>query len=81
MPATIDITPFNPQDTDRNKINNGNWVPCRICKEIYLRLRLTSRYCASCGRAFCEGEHGRFAQGQPAFCVRCFQGDQNTELL
>ena len=78
--AEHDINPFDPDEDDRTKINNGIWVPCRICREIYARIRLTARFCGNCGRAFCDGEHGRFAQGQRAFCVRCYSGGDDTEL-
>jgi hypothetical protein len=75
-----DLRPFSEEVSDTEKINGGHWVPCRICREIYARIRLTVRYCGNCGRAFCEGEHGRFAMGQKAFCVRCYNGGPSTEL-
>ena len=78
--AACDLSPFNPAEDDAVKIDGGKWVPCCICREIYGRIRLTVRFCASCRRAFCDGEHGRFAQGQRAFCVRCYSGGTTTEL-
>jgi hypothetical protein len=72
---STDVDDFAPP-SDEPKINNRKLVPCRICLAIFGRVRLTMRYCAKCGRAFCEGEHGTFrpaprsrAQG---YCVRCF---------
>ena len=48
-------------------------MPCRICQEVFLRIRLTARYCNTCERAFCEGEHDNFVGRGPAVCVRCFR--------
>jgi len=68
----VDLGPFDPNNTDRDKIMSaGAWVPCRICEEVFLRVRLTARYCNTCSRAFCEGEHGSFAGRGPAVCVQC----------
>lgn len=60
----VDLTGWseNQARDDKKKIDEDDlWVPCRICQEVFLRIRLTSRYCNTCGRAFCEGEHGNFA--------------------
>jgi hypothetical protein len=70
--APVDLDDFDATNTDRDKILAGAWVPCRICKEIFARVRLTARFCNNCNRAFCEGEHGSFTGGGPAMCVRCY---------
>jgi hypothetical protein len=70
----IDLRNWNESDNDKSKIEgpgDGLWVPCRICQEVFLRIRLTGRYCNTCGRAFCEGEHGSFASRGPGVCVQC----------
>lgn len=56
--------------TDKDKILNGAWVPCRICEATFRRKRETARYCAKCQNAFCEGEHGSFAYGHGT-CIVC----------
>ena len=64
---------FDLNKTDEDKILNKKvLVPCRICWDIFARVRLTLRFCGSCKRAFCEGEHGNFTGRGPAVCVRCF---------
>ena len=73
--AEIDLRCFDEQDDDERKISNDHWVPCRICEEMFLRVRLTMRYCNICKRGFCEGEHG-FAGRGPAVCVQCHRPDQ-----
>jgi hypothetical protein len=35
--------------TDKERIENGEWVECRICLETFLRQRMTKRYCDTCG--------------------------------
>ncbi len=57
--------------TDKERIENGEWVECRICLETFLRQRMTKRYCDTCGEGFCEGEHGNFRGGRIGVCVRC----------
>jgi len=70
-----DLSPFSADHNDRTKIDDeGHAVPCRICEAAFRRLRLTKRYCAQCGRGFCEGEHGNFAVGKRGVCVRCGPG-------
>jgi hypothetical protein len=69
----IDVSEFEESKTDQDKIlNDGAWVPCRICWEMFLRLTLTARYCNDCKRAFCESEHGSFTGRGGGICVRCF---------
>jgi hypothetical protein len=72
MSDPIDHELFNPENTDKAKINSGSWVPCRICWDVFGRLNLTARYCDSCERGFCEGNHGNFTGGRAGVCVRCF---------
>ncbi len=72
-----DYRDFDDPHDDIEKIErDGKTVPCRICWIVFGRYRLTSRYCAGCKRAFCEGEHGSFRpdRGRRAvgICVRCF---------
>ena len=57
--------------SDKDKILGRIWVPCRICRERFERVRLTSRYCYTCERGYCEGEHGSFDPNAGRFyCVR-----------
>jgi hypothetical protein len=56
---------------DEEKIKDGYAVPCRICADAFSRIRLTWRYCATCHKGFCEGEHGNFARGGRGCCVIC----------
>jgi hypothetical protein len=80
--STSDIGDFDLADTDEAKIGREVWVPCRLCRQIFLRLRLTARYCGTCKRGFCEGEHGSFTGRGPAVCVRCYRREQSkSELL
>jgi hypothetical protein len=68
-----DFGDFDDARPDKDRILKDEvWVPCRICREIFLRIRLTARYCNTCGHAFCDGEHGSFAGRGPAMCVRCY---------
>lgn len=68
-----DFERYDRGDTDEKKILiRKTLVPCRICWDIFGRVRLTLRFCGSCKRAFCEGEHGNFTGRGPAVCVRCF---------
>jgi hypothetical protein len=69
----FDLSNYNEKYSDEQKIYSGTWVPCRICKQIFLRVRLTLRFCRTCGRAFCEGEHGSFTGRGPGVCVRCYK--------
>lgn len=56
--------------SDKTMIESGEWVPCRICEEMFARKRETRRYCAHCENAACEGEHGGF-DGAGFVCVVC----------
>jgi hypothetical protein len=59
-----------PDDSAKQRIEQGQWVDCWVCEDIFHRLRKTSRYCRLCGRGFCEGEHGICAAGK-CTCVIC----------
>ena len=69
-PYAVDLSDYDPTNTDRAKIEDGIGVPCRICCAAFRRIRITWRYCAECNRAFCEGEHGNFARGGRGTCVQ-----------
>lgn len=72
-PWTVDLSDFDPQETDEAKIlrqPNSTGVPYRICEKVFRRVRVTWRYCASCHKGFCEGEHGSFAIGGRGTCVQ-----------
>lgn len=62
----------SPIENDAARIGAGDWVSCRICWDVFMRRRLTARYCNTCKRAFCEGEHGNFTGRGGGVCVRCF---------
>ncbi len=71
--TAADFGRYDPDRTDEHKIlTDKALVPCRMCWDIFARVRLTLRFCGSCKRAFCEGEHGNFTGRGPAVCVRCF---------
>ena len=71
--TTADFNQYDPRRTDEHKVLRDEvLVPCRMCWDIFGRVRLTLRFCGSCKRAFCEGEHGNFSGGGRAVCVRCF---------
>jgi len=71
MWSNPDTSEFDPGDNDRAKIARERAVPCRLCESAFRRLRLTLRYCAECGRGFCEGEHGTFAGTGRGRCLQC----------
>jgi hypothetical protein len=71
MWKNADTGPYNRRNTDKQKIKNKIAVPCRLCENAFLRLRLTFRYCDICKHGFCEGEHGNFALQRIARCVQC----------
>ena len=52
-------------------------VPCRICQEMFGKVTLTIHFCPNCGRAFCNGVHGRFhpAAAGATSCVLCCLGN------
>jgi hypothetical protein len=80
--SCIDLSDYDSNDTDETKIlTKRKWVPCRICWEIFARVRPTARYCASCHRGFCEGEHGSFTGGRTGVCVRCYNKAGMINLL
>jgi hypothetical protein len=70
--GNVDFSEFNPAITDAHKIKElHTGVPCRICFQVFARVRITWRYCAKCEEAFCEGEHGNWPNRNTAFCLRC----------
>lgn len=79
MALTVDslLGPFDENEPDSKK--KVSWVPCRICREIFNRIRLTELYCKDCERCFCS-EHGTFKSGHGK-CVRCYTKATNSELL
>jgi hypothetical protein len=56
--------------TDKKRIEQGEWVDCWICAKVFARRRETMRYCHTCERGFCEGEHGSYSRSV-ATCVIC----------
>ena len=79
---TTDTSGFDSSDNDESKTQRQIWVPCRICREIFERVRLTALWCGTCGRSFCEGEHGSFKGRGRGVCVRCYTRAQaKSELL
>jgi hypothetical protein len=54
----------------KQAIEKGEWVDCWICDEVFRRRRQTARYCYTCNRGFCEGEHGNFSHGVGK-CIAC----------
>jgi hypothetical protein len=74
---TNDLTDYDEKRTDKDKIEKHIWVPCRMCIELFMRVRLTGRYCNNCERAFCEGEHGTFRK--VGVCARCYD-KKDTDL-
>lgn len=75
MESQVDIGAFDNERKDDVKIGaNERYVPCRICQEMFNRIRLTQLYCYECKRAVCNGEHGQwFVKGNHVLCVRCRQ--------
>ena len=67
----VNFDEYSAEYTDRQKIEDGFAVPCRICESAFGRVRLTWRYCAECNKGFCEGEHGNFARGGRGSCIQC----------
>lgn len=62
---------YLPEDKSAKEIiEEGDLAECWICAKVFGRLRPTERYCQQCGRGFCEGEHGSFAQRR-GLCVIC----------
>lgn len=68
----VDWSQYNEKANDEKKITvQDKWVPCRICEDVYRRVRLTARYCNKCKKAFCEGEHGTFSSRVAGECLIC----------
>jgi hypothetical protein len=62
------IGEFDSAYTDKERLVDKIWVPCRLCWSIFKRLRLTAQYCHECHHGFCEGEHGSFDEKKNQFC-------------
>lgn len=67
-----DISPWNPDapQHDIQIVTSLRPVPCRICENVFGRLRLTACYCHECGMGICVGEHG-IPDENRFICVRC----------
>ncbi len=58
--------------TDKERIlEDGVYVECYICRDIFYRKRETRLFCNNCERGFCIGEHGTFVRGQFGSCIYC----------
>lgn len=68
--GNADFSPFDPSYTDREKIDAGHPVPCRLCEAVYRVLTLTMRYCAVCAQGYCQLSHGGWV-GRRGACVQC----------
>jgi len=79
--AEINLSSFDWERNDEEKIAQDQWVPCRICEETFLRVRHTMRYCNMCKRAFCEGEHGKFTGHGPPVCVNAIDRLKVRKLM
>ena len=62
-------TPFDPNRTDKQFIDEGFVVPCRICWDAYREVVYTARYCVRCEKAACQSKHLTFHFNKAAFCV------------
>jgi hypothetical protein len=71
--STADFGAADNTTNDEHKIQKlKQWVPCRICEGAFGRLRLTRRYCDTCKRGACEGEHLNFAaKNRKGRCTSC----------
>lgn len=56
----------------RGQMAKGQAVECYLCLSAFRRIRMTFRFCAKCGHAFCEGEHGTFSL-KFGCCVVCWK--------
>lgn len=59
---------FDPDHTDKQYIEEGHMVPCRICLDVFRELNWTHRYCAKCEHGACQSRHLSFHRGA-AFCI------------
>ncbi len=58
-------------ETDEGRVDQGGWSDCWVCEGVFRRRTQTRRYCARCGRGFCEGWHGTLDRGYGT-CVICW---------
>jgi hypothetical protein len=69
--TAVDLSDFDAGERDDVKIGRGVYVPCRICQEMFSRIRLTQMYCDTCKMGVCSGEHGQWTDGgKHVLCVR-----------
>jgi hypothetical protein len=68
--ADADFSPFDSANPDRDKIEKGHPVPCRLCEAVYRVLTLTMRWCATCGQGYCQPAHGAWV-GRRGACIQC----------
>jgi hypothetical protein len=59
-----------------NLVEQGEWVNCWLCEDVFRRRTQTKRTCAKCHRGFCEGWHGSLDRGYGT-CVICW-ADQDV---
>ena len=52
-------------------VEQGEWVNCWVCEDVFRRRIQTKRTCAKCRRGFCEGWHGSLDRGYGT-CVICW---------
>jgi hypothetical protein len=67
--ADADLTPFDPSNTDKAKIEAGHPVPCRLCEAVFRVLMLTTRYCSTCEQGYCQPSHGGWV-GRRGACIQ-----------
>lgn len=72
----VNMSNWDSNNNDQEKIGAfKHYVPCRLCQEMFHRIRLTQYFCGTCKRGICEGEHGMWygkgARGVPQ-CVYCW---------
>ena len=60
-----------------NLVQQGEWVNCWLCEDVFRRRTQTKRTCAKCHRGFCEGWHGSLDRGYGT-CLICW-ADQDVE--
>ena len=66
-------------ETGQVLVDQGEWVDCWICEDVFRRRTQTKRYCVTCQRGFCEGWHGSLGRGYGT-CVVCWE-KPDTQLV
>jgi len=54
-----------------NLVEQGEWINCWLCEDVFRRRTQTKRTCAKCHRGFCEGWHGSLDRGYET-CLICW---------